>query len=48
MVDRLMTPPAGSRIVVLAPVIRGRRGEYRTLFVDLRRCLRLQRPIMPD
>jgi excinuclease ABC subunit A len=48
MVDRLMTLPAGSRIVVLAPVIRGRTGEYRTLFVDLRRCLRLQRPIMPD
>ena len=30
MVDRLMTLPAGSRIVVLAPVIRGRTGEYRS------------------
>ena len=37
MVDRLMTLPAGSRIVLLAPVIRGRKGEYRKLFFDLRR-----------
>jgi excinuclease ABC subunit A len=37
MVDRVLTLPAGSRIVVLAPVIRGRKGEYRKLFFDLRR-----------
>ena len=37
MVDRLMTLPAGSRIAVLAPVVRGRKGEYRKLFFDLRR-----------
>ncbi len=37
MVDRLMTLPAGSRLVVLAPVVRGRKGEYRKLFFDLRR-----------
>ena len=37
MVDRLMTLPAGSRIVLLAPVVRGRKGEYRKLFFDLRR-----------
>jgi len=37
MVDRLMTLPAGSRAVVLAPVVRGRKGEYRKLFFDLRR-----------
>ncbi|HYB40372.1 MAG TPA: excinuclease ABC subunit UvrA, partial [Candidatus Methylomirabilis sp.] len=37
MVDRLMTLPAGSRLVVLAPVVRGRKGEYRKLFFDLSR-----------
>ncbi len=37
MVDRVMTLPAGSRLVILAPVIRGRKGEYRKLFFDLRR-----------
>jgi excinuclease ABC subunit A len=36
MVDRVLTLPAGSRIVVLAPVVRGRKGEYRKLFFDLR------------
>ncbi len=37
MVDRVMTLPAGSRLVILAPVVRGRKGEYRKLFFDLRR-----------
>ena len=37
MVDRVMTLPAGSRLIVLAPVVRGRKGEYRKLFFDLRR-----------
>src|SRR5262245_9334901 len=37
MVDRLMTLPAGSRLTVLAPVVRGRKGAYRKLFFDLRR-----------
>src|SRR5262245_46553478 len=37
MVDRLMTLPAGSRLTVLAPVVRGRKGEYKKLFFDLRR-----------
>src|SRR5262250_1363372 len=37
MVDRLMILPAGSRLVLLAPVVRGRKGEYRKLFYDLRR-----------
>ena len=37
MVDRVMALPAGSRIIVLAPVVRGRKGEYRKLFFDLRR-----------
>jgi excinuclease ABC subunit A len=37
MVDRVMTVPAGSRLAILAPVVRGRKGEYRKLFFDLRR-----------
>ena len=37
MVDRVMTLPVGSRIVVLSPIVRGRKGEYRKLFFDLRR-----------
>ncbi len=36
MVDRVMTLPAGTRLTVLAPVVRGRKGEYRKLFFDLR------------
>jgi len=37
MVDRVKALPTGSRIVILAPVVRGRKGEYRKLFFDLRR-----------
>jgi excinuclease ABC subunit A len=37
MVDRVKGLPPGSRIVILAPVVRGRKGEYRKLFFDLRR-----------
>jgi excinuclease ABC subunit A len=37
MVDRVLTLPAGTRLLVLAPVVRGRKGEYRKLFFDLRR-----------
>ncbi|HEV8675976.1 MAG TPA: excinuclease ABC subunit UvrA [Methylomirabilota bacterium] len=37
MVDRVLTLPAGSRILILAPVVRGRKGEYRKLFFDLGR-----------
>jgi excinuclease ABC subunit A len=37
MVDRVRTLPAGTRVLVLAPVVRGRKGEYRKLFFDLRR-----------
>jgi excinuclease ABC subunit A len=37
MVDRLMTLPGGSRLVLLAPVVRGRKGEYKKLFFDLQR-----------
>jgi excinuclease ABC subunit A len=37
MVDRVRTLPSGTRIVVLAPVVRGRKGEYRKLLFELRR-----------
>jgi excinuclease ABC subunit A len=37
MVDRVLTVPAGTKLLVLAPVVRGRKGEYRKLFFDLRR-----------
>src|SRR4026207_1250809 len=37
MVDRVMPLPAGVRLTVLSPVVRGRKGEYRKLFFDLRR-----------
>ena len=37
MVDRVLTLPAGSRLLVLAPVVRGRKGEYKKLFSDFAR-----------
>ncbi|NMB76899.1 MAG: excinuclease ABC subunit UvrA [Myxococcales bacterium] len=37
MVDRALSLPEGSRFSVLAPVVRGRKGEFRELFEDLRR-----------
>ncbi len=35
IVDRLLELPQGTRYQVLAPVIRGRKGEYAELFADL-------------
>ncbi|MBI1846556.1 MAG: excinuclease ABC subunit UvrA [Candidatus Rokubacteria bacterium] len=37
MVDRVLAQPAGSRLLLLAPVVRGRKGEYKKLFGDLAR-----------
>ncbi|MBI4590594.1 MAG: excinuclease ABC subunit UvrA, partial [Candidatus Rokubacteria bacterium] len=37
MVDRVVTLPVGTKLLILAPVVRGRKGEYRKLFFDLRR-----------
>jgi excinuclease ABC subunit A len=37
MVDRVLTLPAGTRLLVLAPVVRGRKGEYKKLLFDLQR-----------
>ncbi|MGH7458728.1 MAG: excinuclease ABC subunit UvrA [Longimicrobiaceae bacterium] len=37
IVDRLLGLPAGSRLEVLAPLVRGRKGEFRDLFEEARR-----------
>src|SRR5499433_1041103 len=37
MVDRVLLQPLGTRLLVLAPVVRGRKGEYKKLFFDLQR-----------
>src|SRR5713101_118546 len=37
MVDRVLALPAGTKLLVLAPVVRGRKGEYKKLFFDLAR-----------
>src|SRR5438132_1608304 len=37
MVDRILALGSGTRLLVLAPVIRGRKGEYKKLFFDLAR-----------
>jgi excinuclease ABC subunit A len=37
MVDRILLQPAGTRLLLLAPVVRGRKGEYKKLFFDLQR-----------
>ncbi|MBE3589570.1 MAG: excinuclease ABC subunit UvrA [Firmicutes bacterium] len=38
MVDRVMEWPEGTRIQVLSPVVRGRKGEHAKVFEDLRRA----------
>lgn len=38
VVDRLMQLPAHTRVHVLAPIVRGRKGEYRKELVDLRKA----------
>ena len=37
MVDRLMQSEEGARFYILAPIIRGRKGEYRKEFADLQK-----------
>jgi excinuclease ABC subunit A len=36
MVDRLLTLPEGSRLIIIAPLVKGRKGEYRKLLDQLR------------
>jgi len=37
IVDQVLSFPEGRRILVLGPIVRGRKGEYKQLFSDLRR-----------
>src|SRR5437870_6355920 len=37
IVDTVMAYPANSRILIMAPVVRGRKGEYRNVFEEARR-----------
>jgi excinuclease ABC subunit A len=37
IVDQILSWPEGSRIEVLAPLVRGRKGEFRELFEEMRR-----------
>jgi len=37
MVDRLMALPDGTRLFLLAPIVRGRKGEYRKEIAELRK-----------
>jgi len=37
IVDQVLALPDGSKFQILAPVVRGRKGEYRQVFADLRR-----------
>jgi excinuclease ABC subunit A len=37
IVDTIMELPEGSRVQILAPVVRGRKGEYRELFEEIKR-----------
>jgi excinuclease ABC subunit A len=38
IVDEVASMPPGARIMILAPVVRGRKGEYRHVFEDARRA----------
>jgi excinuclease ABC subunit A len=38
IVDAIQNIPAGSRVMILAPLIRDRKGEYQTVFDDLRKA----------
>jgi excinuclease ABC subunit A len=37
IVDAILSMPDGTRIMLLAPLVKGRKGEYRQLFDDLRK-----------
>lgn len=37
IIEAILTLPAGSRIQILAPVVRNRKGEYKTILHDIRR-----------
>jgi len=37
IIDRVLDLPEGTKVLVLAPIVRGRKGEYRSLFEELKR-----------
>jgi len=37
IVDQVMQLPEGTRVLILGPVVQGRKGEYRQIFEDIRR-----------
>ncbi|MDP1974750.1 MAG: excinuclease ABC subunit A, partial [Alphaproteobacteria bacterium] len=37
MVDKIMEFPAGTKLFLLSPIVRGRKGEYRKEFLDLQK-----------
>src|SRR5947209_9341356 len=37
IVDAVLNLPEGSRIMLLAPLVSGRKGEYKSIFEDMRR-----------
>lgn len=37
MVDKIMTYPEGTRLQILAPMVRGRKGEHQKVFEDIRK-----------
>jgi len=37
MVDKIMAMPEGTKLMLLAPIVRGRKGEYRKELLDLRK-----------
>ncbi|MBI5190833.1 MAG: excinuclease ABC subunit UvrA [Nitrospirae bacterium] len=37
MVDQVMAMPAGTKLSILAPIVRGRKGEYRKELLDMRK-----------
>ena len=37
MVDRVMALPEGTRLYLLAPIVRGRKGEYRKELAELQK-----------
>ncbi|HTU02688.1 MAG TPA: hypothetical protein VMG58_12760, partial [Candidatus Sulfotelmatobacter sp.] len=37
IVDQVLALPAGTKVQVLAPIVRGRKGEYRQIFVQMRK-----------
>ncbi len=37
MADRIMSLPEGTKLMLLAPIVRGRKGEYRKELLDLRK-----------